>query len=132
MKKHRNLNPNAKIETTSPPTSLRWRQKLTFAAYFTGLIVILILFGIMAGIAQQRNALDELLSRWKNVYHLTDEQAAHIRKIELDFHGNGNPFISRSMATPEENANHYLDISHSMNPEDGDRFMKTKGGNMMH
>lgn len=81
----------------------------------------------MAGVGQQRKALDKQLAQWKPLYHLTDEQAERIRQIELDFHGNGNPFTSRVSGTPEEDEAHHLEISRVMKPKDAERFLRDKG-----
>jgi hypothetical protein len=93
---------------------------------------ILALIGTFMGIAEQRKALEHLVANWRVTYHLTDEQAARIRKIELDFHGNGNPFTSRDSGTAEENIAHYLEISRAMSPEDGARFLRTRRDNGRH
>lgn len=81
-------------------------------------------FCTVSGMIEERAALHRMLMEWTASYHLTAEQAEHIRQLELEFHGNGNPFTSRDSGTPEENDAHHLEISRVMNPEDGTRFVK--------
>jgi hypothetical protein len=100
------------------------REKWVVAACVAGFMVFLALFGTVAGMITQRAGLNKQLLQWRAAYHLTDQQAARIREIELKFHGNGNPFTSRDSGTPEENDAHHLEISRVMNPEDGARFVK--------
>lgn len=108
------------------PASARapWKERLVVTACILGLMGVLALLGTVAGIGQQREALDKQLARWKAQYHLTDDQAARIRQIELGFHGNGNPFTSRDSGTAEEDAAHHLEIARVMDAEDGERFLR--------
>ncbi len=87
-------------------------------------MLLLAAYCTISGIIDERAALGRLLEKWTASYHLTGEQADRIRQIEVEFHGNGNPFTSRGSATPEENHAHHLEISRAMNPEDGARFME--------
>lgn len=87
-------------------------------------MIFLALFVTVSGMITQRGALNRQLMQWRASYHLTDQQAARIREIELKFHGNGNPFTSRESGTPQENDAHHLEVSRVMNPEDGERFVE--------
>lgn len=100
------------------------REKWTVAACVAGFMLFLAAFVTVSGMITQRAALHRVLAAWTVTYHLTPEQADRIREIELNFHGNGNPFTSRESGTPEENDAHHLEVSRVMNPEDGARFLK--------
>jgi len=131
MKKARDLKLPSRKDRAAASAASPWRQRLTVAACVAGFMVFLALFGTVAGMITQRGALNRQLMQWRASYHLTDQQVARIREIELEFHGNGNPFTSRESGTPEENDAHHLEISRVMNPEDGARFaevMIKRGG----
>ena len=115
-----------KNKPTTPAKSVTpaWKEKMVVALSLLGFVGLLALLATLGGIAQQNNALEAQLAKWKRAYHLTDEQAALIRRMELDFHGNGNPFTSRDSGTPEENQTHHVKMSGVMNPEDGERFLR--------
>lgn len=115
--------PHKNARATVPPRS-PWREHLVVAGWVAVFMAVLALFCTVAGIINQRIALNRTTAKWKSLYHLTDTQAARIREIELEFHGNGNPFTSRDSGTPEENDAHHLEISRVMNPEDGARFAR--------
>lgn len=101
-----------------------WKERTVVALCLLGLMAVLALLATIGGIAAQNNALDNQLSRWRTRYHLTEEQAARIRQLELEFHGNGNPFTSRESGTPEENDAHHFAISRVMKAEDSERFLR--------
>ena len=132
MKKPRDFKQQSRKNRAAASAASPWRQRITVAACVAGFMVFLALFITVSGMITQRAALHRVLAGWTVSYHLTPEQAARIRQIELKFHGNGNPFTSRESGTPEENDAHHLEISRVMNPEDGARFVevmvKTGGG----
>jgi len=76
---------------------------------------------------QQSLDLDLLVDRWRQQYHLTDEQVRQIREIEMNFHGSGNPF-TRPSHTRAEMREHHREISAHMNPEDGARYLRSQEG----
>jgi hypothetical protein len=106
------------------PTRLSPRDKAALIG------IPLVLFGIIAlllhlvATAQQNASVTRTVTKWKTTYHISDDQAARIKQIELDFHGNGSPFSFRPVFTPEEKHRHHEEISRLMSPEDGARFMK--------
>ena len=124
MKKPHKFKRGSRKEGTPASAVSPWKERLVVAACLAGLMGVLALVGTVMGIGAQRQALDKQFAKWKKTYHLTDEQAARIRQMELDFHGNGNPFTSRDSGTPEENTAHHLEMSRVMNPEDGERFFR--------
>lgn len=131
MKKPHSSKRQSKTGRSATPAIAPRREKWIVAASFAALMVILALSCIVFGVFSRRAVLNKQMMKWKAAYHLTDEQAARIHQIEVDFHGNGNPFTSPASGTPEENDAHHLEISREMNPEDGARFievMNKKGG----
>lgn len=124
MKKPPKFKRKGKKEAAPTSTVSPWKERLVVAACVAGLMGVLALIGTVMGIGAQRQALDKQFAKWKTLYHLTDEQAARLRQMELDFHGNGNPFTSRESGTPEENLAHHLKMSRVMSPEAGERFFR--------
>lgn len=122
MKKPHSSKRRSKTAASAAASPLR--QRLILAACFAGFMVFLAAFVTVSGMITQRAALNRMLASWTVSYHLTPEQADRIREIELNFHGNGNPFTSRESGTPEENDAHHLEVSRVMSPEDGARFIK--------
>lgn len=112
-----------KALAVSKPPVPPWKERTVVALCLLGLMGLLALLATVGGIAAQNKALDGQISRWRTLYHLTAEQAARVRQLELEFHGNGNPFTSRESGTPEENDAHHLAISRVMNPSDAERFL---------
>lgn len=111
-------------KSASPLTKLSRKDGL----YLLGIPIVLL--GIIAlplhivSTAQQNASVSRTVAKWKTTYHISDEQAARIKEIELDFHGNGSPFSLRPIFSPEEKHRHHEEISRLMSPEDGARFMK--------
>ena len=101
---------------------------LSEKAFFIGFI--LLLFGVPAFFIHRRAIHDQTASisktvlKWKNTYHINDEQVERIKQIELQFHGNGSPLSSKPTRTREEKYRHHQEISSLMAPEDGAQFMK--------
>jgi hypothetical protein len=90
----------------------------------------LTVFGLVVGvmvngsIEQHSQVLDTQLSRWRELYHLNEEQVKSIKRIELEFHGNGSPFTVIGTHSPTEIHQHHLTISRAMSPEDGARYLQ--------
>ncbi|HAL73386.1 MAG TPA: hypothetical protein DCP71_16625 [Verrucomicrobiales bacterium] len=110
---------------------------LSEKAFFIGFI--LLLFGVPAFFMHRRAIHDQTASisktvlKWKNTYHINDEQVEHIKQIELQFHGNGSPFSSKPTRTREEKYRHHEEISRLMSPVDGAHFMKAmENGEVKH
>lgn len=131
MKEPKSLKKRSKNDPPAAPAASSAREKWIVAACFAGFMAMLALYCTLSGMIEEHAALHNQMMEWTVAYHLTDEQADHIRQIEAKFHGNGNPFTSRESGTPEENDAHHLEISRVMNPEDGARFIQVmvkKGG----
>ncbi|RBP38602.1 hypothetical protein DES53_111121 [Roseimicrobium gellanilyticum] len=87
---------------------------------FGSLIYIL----ISGNIEKHSMVLDRTLSKWQSLYHLDEGQKAEIKRIEVEFHGKGNPFAVRTEHSREEIREHHVSISKVMKPEDGSRFLE--------
>jgi hypothetical protein len=103
------------------------QDKLKLWALFGGVALACFLAFHFLTTAQQRSSLDDLLVRWKSDYHLSDEQARTIRKMEEDFHGSGDPFF-RPAPTAAETTEHHRQMAAQMSPEDGARFFAVMEG----
>ena len=97
-------------------------EKLKLWAFFLGMAAALFLVFHFIATAQQRSALDDLVTKWKRDYHLSEEQARRIRTMEEKFHGSGNPFLRPAHDAAETTAHHW-EMASVMNPEDGERFI---------
>lgn len=112
----------AKPGARQRPVTLDRAMNRKIAGGFLAFLVIMIGgFTFRSQLAQRQN-LDRLMQTWKSAYHLSDEQAARIRKIEEDYHGTGNVF-SQPTHTFAQLQDHEPSISRVMNPEDGARFL---------
>ncbi len=86
------------------------------------------LFFHFATTSQQRSSLDDLVHRrWRLDYHLSEEQARKLRKMEEDFHGSGNPFF-RPSHNAAETTEHHRQMAAVMSREDGERFFAVMEG----
>jgi len=77
-----------------------------------------------SAIHQQRKSISKTVEGWRTIYHLNDEQVESIKRIEIDFHGNGSPFSFRPVHAKEETHRHHQEIGSIMAPEDGERFIQ--------
>lgn len=113
-----------KKKAPATPTALAPRDKAMLFGVPILFLAIPALILHFFFIHQQTAAVSKTVTKWKTTYHINDEQAARIKQIELDFHGNGSPFSFRPTFNREENLRHHENISRLMSPEDGARFMK--------
>jgi len=98
------------------------KERLILVLSLVGFAIILVLMATFAGRVHQERAISKRLSKWKTLYQLDEKQVRKVREIELRFHG--NPITSRDSGTPVENADHHLEISRVMMPEDAERFLR--------
>jgi hypothetical protein len=106
------------------PTKLSLRDKAIVLGFLLLLLVFPAVFLHIHSIKQQTASISKTVQKWKTTYHISDEQATHIKQIELDFHGNGSPFSIKPTRTRKEKYRHHEEISSLMAPEDGAQFMK--------
>jgi hypothetical protein len=113
-----------KKKAAAKPAALSLRDKAVLIGVPILLLAVPALVLHFSSISQQTASIAKTVEGWKTTYHINDEQAARIKQIELDFHGNGSPFSFRPTFNREENLRHHENISRLMSPEDGARFMK--------
>lgn len=63
------------------------------------------------------------LNKWQRAYRLDDATVDRLRVIEVNFHGNGNPFASPIPHTKEEVAVHLQEMAALMGKTQGDEFL---------
>jgi hypothetical protein len=113
-----------KKKAVTPPATLKLREKAVFLGF------AFLFFGFPAFFLHRRSIHDQTASisktvlKWKDTYHIDDDETERIKQIELNFHGNGSPFSIKPTRTKEEKHRHHQEISSLMGPEDGARFMK--------
>lgn len=78
---------------------------------------------ISAHTNHQQRAIEKLVERWKAKYQLTDHQAAQLHKIEISFHGNGNPLIYMKPRTKDEVYEHHVIMSKVVDKEFAETFL---------
>ncbi|HRX53322.1 MAG TPA: hypothetical protein P5016_02375 [Verrucomicrobiales bacterium] len=118
------MNKISRKKTIPAPTKFSGRDKAALIGIPVALFAIIVLLLHVVATAQQNASVTRTVTKWKTTYHINDEQAARIKQIELDFHGNGSPFSFGPTFTPEDEHSHHEQISRLMAPEDGARFMK--------
>ncbi len=116
--------PPRKKKAPPTPTKLSLNDKAILIGFLLLLLGLPAVFLHIHSINQQSASVSKTVEKWKTTYHISDEQAADIKKIELDFHGSGSPFSIKPARTHEEKHRHHEEISRLMSPEDGARFMK--------
>jgi hypothetical protein len=88
-----------------------------------------ITFVYVSGTVEKHSmALDRTLSKWQSLYHLDESQIAEIKRLEIEFHGTGNPLAISKEHSPAEIHEHHVTISKVMKPEDGSRFLEAMEG----
>ena len=110
------------------PAIFDWAMKLKIGGGFTAFALVMYGSAIYRGHLSQQREFDWLIKTWKGQYHLSDEQAARIRRLEEDFHGNGN-VLTQPSHTLEEQIDHEPALSRVMNPEDAARFLADREQN---
>ncbi|MHB1077925.1 MAG: hypothetical protein ACYC67_00895 [Prosthecobacter sp.] len=111
-------------KSAPPPTKFSIADKLKIIGFLILFFVVPTLLWHFYSIHLQEASISKTVEEWKTIYHINDEQAARIKKIELDFHGNGSPFSFSRVLRPGEKHHHHEGISRLMSTEDGARFMK--------
>lgn len=74
--------------------------------------------------AQWNRSIDDRLNKWRQSYNLSAETVAAFRRIELEFHGSGNPFTSPIPHSKEEEDAHHEQMASMMAPEARERFLR--------
>lgn len=103
------------------------QKKLQIWACIAGFALAFLIYFHFIATTKQRQSLYQQIDGWRSEYHLTDEQAGHIRALEEDFHGSGNPFL-RPAHTAAETSEYHLEIAAQMNPEDGAHYSRAQEG----
>lgn len=111
-------------KAAATPTAFAPRDKAMLIGVPILLLAIPALVLHFSSIHQQTTSISKTVQKWKTTYHITDEQAALIKQIEIDFHGNGSPFSIKPARTRDEKHRHHEEISRLMSPEDGAHFMQ--------
>ena len=110
-----------------PPRPTSLKDRLTIWAWIVGVLLVFGLGFHFLTTRHQQASLDAEVQRWRSDYHLNEGQARRIRAMEVEFHGNGNPFF-RPAHTQGETREHHRAMAGVMNPEDGERFFKAQEG----
>ncbi|MES2595795.1 MAG: hypothetical protein V4662_10690 [Verrucomicrobiota bacterium] len=113
-----------KKKTVSAPAKLSFRDKCMIIGAPILLLAIPAFILHFSSIRQHSRAISKTVEEWRTIYHLNDEQAERIKKLEIDFHSSGSPMSASPARTKEEVRHHHQEIGDIMSPEDGARFIK--------
>jgi hypothetical protein len=127
-RRHSRIKPQSRKKSPAPapptPGAKRVRDRLIIAAWLVlpmaGIVAILIL----AMKAQWNRSIDDRLNKWQQSYDLSAETVTRLRRIELEFHGSGNPFTSPIPHSKAEEDAHHEQIASLMAPEEAERFLR--------
>ena len=114
-------------EPPPPPTPTRvndWKENWIIFGYIGTPVLMFVLLLVFVSKTRWRNGLDDQLARWKVTYHLNDAVVSHLRQIEFDFHGSGNPFTTPIQHSPLEIKEHHDGMATLMKKEDGAKFLR--------
>lgn len=109
------------------PSRPAWKTHLIVFGSLTALMVFMVWVIWAMSAMEQRRSLCLEVERWKTAYHLTDDQAAHILQLEIDFHSRCDLFSIHASIGRDEELLHHKEISSWMSASDGARFMETQG-----
>lgn len=98
----------------------RWFLICVPIVTFGGIAVLMHFISVV----EQETSVAKTVQGWQSAFHFSDEQAARIEQIEIDFHGNGSPFSARRVHTAAEIKSHHEDIAHQMEAGQGSRFLQ--------
>jgi hypothetical protein len=105
-------------------TLLSWRDRLNIALW---IIVPLLLTGVLVIAAAKswwERSIDDRLAKWQQAYQLSDKTVEQFRRIEIDFHGSGNPFNSPIRRSPQEVHIHHQQMAEIIGEPKGKLFLK--------
>ncbi len=107
-----------------PSVTMDLREKMLLFSLPCIVLAAVAMLLIGANRQRQIHSVNKLLAEWKVSYNLTPEQMAEIKRLELEFHGTGNPFTSPVPKDAASVTAHHVEISKLMKPEEGERFLK--------
>ena len=127
-RRHSRIKPQARKKSSAPappvPAAQRVRDRLIIAAWLVLPVAGIIAILILAMKAQWNRSIDDRLSKWQQSYNLSAETVNQFRRIELEFHGSGNPFTSPIPHSKAEENAHHKQMASMMTPEAAARFLK--------
>ena len=74
--------------------------------------------------AQWNRSIDDRLNMWQQSYNLSPETVTQFRRIELEFHGSGNPFTTPIPHSKAEENTHHEQMASMLAPEAAERFLR--------
>jgi len=127
-RRHSRIRPpgRKKSPAPAPPAAgvQRVRDRLIIAAWLVFPIAGIIAILILAMKAQWNRSIDDRLSKWQQSYNLSAETVTQFRRIELEFHGSGNPLTSPIPHSKEEENAHHEQMASMLAPEAAERFLR--------
>ena len=82
------------------------------------------ILAVTAAKSQWNRSIDDRLSKWQQAYKLSDETVEQFRRIEIDFHGTGNPFTSPIRRSAQEVHIHHQQMAEIIGEPQGKLFLK--------
>ncbi|MGE0414962.1 MAG: hypothetical protein AB7Q64_23360 [Verrucomicrobiales bacterium] len=111
----------AKSKAGKPSSS--WKDHFLIAAWITVPLAATIAFVFFLFTSKWNSSITLRLDQWRQAYQLDDATVDRLRVIEVNFHGNGNPFTGPIPHTKEEVAVHLQEMASLMGEPQGDEFL---------
>lgn len=89
-----------------------------------GPIVLVVLLVLFLDRSSWLRTLDHQLARWRIQYQLDDATVEKLRRLELEFHGSGNPFTTPIRRSGGETEKHHEAMADLIAPWHREKFLR--------
>ncbi len=103
---------------------MTWRDQFRIGFWIIAPLLLAGFLFIASAKSQWNRSIDDRLAQWRQAYHLSDAIVSEFRRIELEFHGSGNPFTSPIQRSPQEVQIHHQQMAEIMGEPQGSQFLK--------
>ena len=127
-KPHKRVPKSRKANVIELPATTRpvkdWKEKWIIFSWLAAPVIVVVILLVLVSKAKWRKGLDNQLAHWKITYRLNDNVVEQIRRIELDFHGSGNPITTPIHHTAHEIMMHHNELADLMAKEERGKFLR--------
>lgn len=110
----------------APRRESLWERVKIWAALLSSLGVLLGT-SLMNRTITHRNAVTGRVDRWRRQLALSEAEANQLVRIELAYHGNGNPFVSEPRRSRADNEVHEAELMAAVRPAVAPVFRRLLG-----